>query len=429
MLSTRFMPIPFQPPMSLSYQNVGGGGSGLPEPGGSRRLKIAFLVPEDRQTGTYFRYHNLAIALRQLGHQVTVYSQSSRNRLRATRELRDGVPYVLSATVPGNRWMLPPTNPGTFLRRWFTTVEKADVYHLFQPFPSAGLTWLRLKRSRPGLFVYDWDDFWINEEFGLKNPQGFRARWASYWVARLERSLPGECHLATTVSHPLAELATAWRCPRSTVVYNGVWPQAKRDKQKAREALGLDPHAVYVGLMGWSGEVEWCLEAVRMFAGRFPNLRLAITGRDPGNILSRYADISSRIHYLGALPDELFAHFNPAIDLGLVPMRATEFNQYRLPYKLTDHLAGGTPVLCTRVGEAIRLADSLEGITSCEPTLDAWLNAFQQKIQCLTTHPAALEVPTEPLLKHFSWLKIAREMTEAYLDAMATEPRHHHSSR
>src|SRR5690606_1033713 len=135
-----------------------------------RRLRIAFLAPEDRRTGTYFRYHNLAVALARLGHSVTVYSQSSENRIRDQREFRDGVPYVLSATVPGNRWMLPPTNPGTFLRRLTTTIDPADVYHLFQPFPSAALCWLWLKRTRPGVFAYDWDDFWINEEFGLKNP-------------------------------------------------------------------------------------------------------------------------------------------------------------------------------------------------------------------------------------------------------------------
>src|SRR5690606_12754152 len=130
------------------------------------------------------------IALRLIGHRVTVYSQSSENRFRQSREIRDGVPYVLSATVPGNRWMLPPTNPITFLRRLLTRVETADVYHLFQPFPTAAISWLWLKRCRPGLFVYDWDDFWINDEFGLKNPKGFRDRWAAGWIGRLERKLP-----------------------------------------------------------------------------------------------------------------------------------------------------------------------------------------------------------------------------------------------
>lgn len=411
------MTLPFQPALSLSYQGAGGGGSTPSEYPEGQKLKIAFLVPEDRKTGTYFRYHNLAIALRQLGNEVTVYSQSSTNRFRHSEELRDGVPYVLSATVPGNRWILPPTNPVTYVRRMMTPVKPADVYHLFQPYPTAALMWLRLKKRRPGLFVYDWDDFWINEEFGLKDPRGFRARWAAYWVERMEKRLPAESHLATTVSHALADLALAWNCPRSTVVYNGVWPQRPRDKAAARTALGLQPEAFYIGLMGWSGEVEWCLEAVRRLAVAFPKLRLAITGRDPGNVLERYGDIASRVDYLGALPDEQFADFNPALDLGLVPMRASEFNQYRLPYKLTDHLAGGTPVLCSRIGEAARLADELEGVATCAPHLDAWITALRECITRLQAEPGCLKVSTEYLLRHFSWLKVARGLQEAYQEA------------
>lgn len=414
--------------MSLAYQAPAGGGWMPYHSPQNQKLRIAFLVPEDRQTGTYFRYHNLAIALQQLGHQVTVYSQSSQNRLRRSTEFRDGVAYILSATVPGNRWILPPTNPANMVRRLLTPVAEADVYHLFQPYPTAAIAWLWLKRRRPGVFVYDWDDFWINEEFGLKEPKGFRTRWAALWLRRLERRLPATCQLATTVSQPLAELAEKWGSPASTVIYNGVWPQKRQEKEAARAALGLKQEAFYVGLMGWSGEVEWCLEAVRRFARRFPDLRLAITGRDPGEILGKYPDIASRVDYLGALPHERFQFFNPSLDLGLVPMRASEFNTYRLPYKLTDHLAGGTPVLCSRIGEAARLAEWLDGVVACRPDLESWLATFCQTVETLQSSPGALQVSQDQLLKHFSWLRIAAGMQEAYQEAGLSHLRHQHQS-
>lgn len=383
-----------------------------------RRLRIAFLVPEDRQTGTYFRYHNLAIALRQLGHQVTIYSQSSENRLRQTQEFRDGVPYILSPTCPGNRWILPPMNPITCIRRILTEIEAADVYHLFQPFPTAAISWLWMKKRRPGLFVYDWDDFWINDEFGLKNPKGFRARWAARWISRFERKLPAACDLATTVSHPLAELARKWSCPQCTVLHNGVWPQKPREKASARAELRLQREAFYVGLMGWTGEVEWCFEAIRRFAPKFPNLRLAITGLDPAAKLAAYEDILPRVDYLGALPAEKFAYFNNCLDLGLVPMSATEFNRYRLPYKLTDHLAGGVPVLCSRIGEAARLAEELPGIHSCQPTLEGWLEGFHQCVTKIQADEAEATPSTEALFKNFSWGRIAKKVSDTYCDAL-----------
>lgn len=408
------MGTPFRLPTTLSFHAPHGGDSGSSASPPARNLRIAFLVPEDRQTGTYFRYHNLATALQQIGHQVTVYSQSSKNRIRKSIEFRDGLTYHLSATVPGNRWILPPTNPLTFVRRLLNPIAPADVYHLFQPFPSAAIPWMWLRKTRPGLFVYDWDDFWLNDEFGLRAPQGLQARWTALWVRYLESKLPSISHLTTTVSHALAALAEDRKAPRSCVIHNGVWPQEPKTKSLARAVLHLQKEAFYVGLMGWSGEIDWCLEAVRRYARDFPNLRLAICGRDPGRKLEAYSDIANRIDYLGALPSDSFAFFNASLDLGLVPMAKTEFNHYRLPYKLTDHLAGGTPVLCSRIGEASRLADELDGIFACEPDLSSWLTGFRQVVTLLQSSHRPAAFSNAKLLKRFSWPRIACQMGESY---------------
>lgn len=381
----------------------------------SRSLRIVFLVPEDRQTGTYFRYHNLAIALQKIGHQVTIYSQSSYNRFRYSSEIRDGVPYVFSATFPGNRWILPPTNPGTFLHRLLLRVKNADVYHLFQPFPSSAIVWNSLRKTRKGLFVYDWDDFWINDEFGLRTPRGFRARWSAFWIRRMEQQLPKLADLTTTVSHPLAELARERKSARTLVLYNGVWPVVPKDKLVARKKLNLQPDAFYVGLSGWSGEVEWCLEAIRKFKSEFPRLRLAITGLDRSEKIRQYHDIQDQVDYLGALSNDDFAYFNSCLDLGLVPMRTSEFNHYRLPYKLTDHLANGIPVLCSRIGEVDRLADDLEGLYLCEPTLESWLKTFGETVRQLRSGNTENRPSPQNLLKRFSWIKIAQELNSAYI--------------
>lgn len=411
-------------PHTLSFLAPNGGnlGSSKPQPG--RNLQIAFLVPEDRQTDTYFRYHNLAVALQQIGHHVTIYSQSSENRLRKSIEFRDGVSYHLSATAPGNRWILPPTNPLTFIRRLLTPIAPADVYHLFQPFPTAAIPWMWLRKTRPGLFVYDWDDFWINDEFGLKNPRGIQARWAALWIRHLEAKLPSLSHLTTTVSHALAGLAEKRNAPRSCVIHNGVWPRKPKTQSVARAALRLQRDAFYVGLMGWSGEIDWCLEAVHRYAGEFPNLRLVISGRNPGSKVAGYPTISNRVDYLGALPSDKFAFFNASLDLGLVPMATTDFNHYRLPYKLTGHLAEGVPVLCSRIGEASLLADELEGIFPCEPDLDSWLAGFKQVVTLLQSTRPPTGVSNTRLLEQFSWPRIAAQISGSYVSTSAdTRPR------
>jgi len=396
------------------------------------QLDIVFLVPEDRRTGTFFRYHNLAIALQKIGHRVTIYSQSSNNRLHHTRETRDGVPYIFSATFPGNRWILPPTNPGTFLRRLLLPVKEADVYHLFQPFPSSAILWRSLRKRRKALFVYDWDDFWINDEFGLKTPRGLASRWAAFWIGQMEKQLPGLADLTTTVSHPLAELAKKRNSARNVVLHNGIWPVVRKEKLAARKRLHLQPDAFYVGLSGWSGEVEWCLEAIRKFKSEFPSLRLAITGLDRSKKLAAYRDIRDQVDDLGALSDEDFSYFNSCLDLGLVPMRESEFNHYRLPYKLTDHLANGVPVLCSRIGEVDRLADDLDGLFTCAPTLESWLSRFGETVRQLLSGEEENRPSPQNLLKRFSWTTIAHKMSSAYfegLDAIGLQPTSHTKSQ
>ncbi len=383
-----------------------------------RRLKIAFVVADDHQTGTYFRYHNLARALIERGHEVTVHSQSSRNRWKGTRETRDGVPYVLNPTVPGNSLLLPATNPLNALRRLWCGIPDSHVYHLFQPFATGAIPWL-WQRRRGGLFVYDWDDYWLNETFGLAAPKDMRTRWAASSIGWLEKLLPSKCHLLTTLSHALEQLARQRGCTRTAIIYNGVWPQKRVARSEARRQLGLQADALYVGLMGYTGGASWCLAALQRHAAALPRLRLAICGGSPENELRRFPDVRHRVDYLGVLPSDRVPILNAALDLGLVPMEDNLFNRFRLPYKLTDHLSGGTPVLCCRVGEAAVVGADLPGITLCAPTLEAWSEAFRDAITRLSETHVPARVPVDSILARFSWPVIAARTESEYRAAAA----------
>lgn len=384
------------------------------------KMRIAFIVPEDRHTGTFFRSHNLAIALNQLGHEVVVYSQSNVKRQGITREERSGVRYVLVPTFPGNRFVIGPVNPLNIARRFLFNVEPADVYHLFQPYPSAAIAWLSLRERRDGVFAYDWDDYWMNDEFGLKTPRGLNARVTAAWVRFLEPYLPSKCDLLSTLSHNISALAHRHRARNTTIIYNGVWPEALVSRTEGRRRLGLDPEATYAGTMGWSGESEWAFEALRRCADKFPNLRLACCGRDDSSKLNEFPDISDRVDMLGHLSEEQLPAFRCSIDLGLIPMADTVFNHYRLPYKLTDFLAAGTPVLASSIGETSVLATQLPGITTCAPNLDAWIRAFAESVNNLVGIDTPNRVGRSELLEHFHWMRIAEKLATAY--AMARAP-------
>jgi glycosyltransferase involved in cell wall biosynthesis len=377
-------------------------------------LRVAFIAAEDRKTGTYFRYHHLARALAARGHQVRVYTQSSACRWRGRRERRDGIEYVLAPSVPGNRLVIGPANPFNVSRRLLQTIEPADVYHLFQPFPTGAVPWLSLLRKRPGLFAYDWDDYWINDDCGTKHPRGIAMRWTAWSLNRMEQLLPSRAHLVTTLSHALLKLAEERGARRRALIYNGIWPEAPIGKRQARASLGLRPDALYVGLMGWSGEINWCLDGIRGALDRHPTLRLALCGQDFMRALSAYSDIRDRIDSLGLIPFEQTPAFKQSLDLALLPLADTDFNRFRLPFKFTDYLASGCPLLCSSVGETALLAEELEGVLTCAPNREAWLAAFDDTIDRIALGAVPVRVAPAEIERRFGWNRIAAEMEQAY---------------
>lgn len=386
-------------------------------------LDIAFLVPEDRQTGTYYRFLNLAIGLKKLGHKVTVYSQTNESRTKTLYEVRQGIQFVLRPTVPGNRWIIPPVHPGNILRRLLSPVHKADVYHLFQPFPTSGLHWLWLSNRRNGIFAYDWDDHWINEHTGLDNPKGMSSRMTAFWIRSLEKRFPKKCDLLTTLSQNIKKLANSFCSPNTEIIYNGIWNEEKRDKRKCRARLNLDQDAVYFGMMGWSGIQSWVFESLRSLKDKFPNLRVAWCGQEPSGELKNYPEVANRIDNLGFLPNEQMQDFRHSLDLGLLPMGGCAFDQYRLPIKLTDFLSAGVPVIASRVGETAIVAGKIDGVHLCEPNFESWNSKIHSIAKAISKNEFERRPDDTKLKQHFNWIDIAEKLVGTYRNSLVEKER------
>ena len=144
------------------------------------RLRIHFYVSSSHKAGTYFRFHNLAVGLTQLGHRVTVYASDVDRRSLIRTEIRDGVPYVIRPEHWLNRLCWLSSDPITVIRRWASRCPPCDVAHLFQPFPRAAAPWLRASTR---VRFYDWDDLWSG---GLMS--GPVSHWREHWPRLLVSS-------------------------------------------------------------------------------------------------------------------------------------------------------------------------------------------------------------------------------------------------
>lgn len=406
----------------------------LSRPDSERPLTISFHVSSDYRAGTYFRYHNLARGLVELGHHVTVHSQSVRRRDRATRELREGVQYILPASCPGNGWIDFPLNPGNITRRAFSTVPTADVYHLFQPFENAALEWqwLRFRRATErALFAWDWDDLWFGGFIELDKRGANFPRWRETLLGMMERWLPKKAELVTTCSAYLGALARERGAHDTATIHNGFWPgishsaseNSSSERLTARTKFGLRPKAFYLGFIGWTPvAVDWCFDVLRHFPSKpgLPEVRLVCGGYDVSKMLPGNTDIADRVDYLGSLAPADARELMAALDLGLLPLTATPFNESRLPIKFAEYLAAGIPQVCGDIGEVSALGRKLDGVVLAPPEQTLWVDQCADVVKRLLKDPTALRPSRLQLENHLSWPVLAKRLESHYRQAIDT---------
>ena len=95
------------------------------------------------------------------------------------------------------------------------------------------------------------------------------------------------------------------------------------------------------------------------------------------------------------------------LDIGLLPLAPTPFNQSRLPMKFSDYMAAGLHVCCSEVGELremVRLAP--QSVTLSAPTPEAWEASVEARI--LQPMPGSAQTSLE-------WTSICRDLEKYYL--------------
>jgi hypothetical protein len=375
-----------------------------------RPLDIHFYVSLVHEQGTYFRFHNLARGLRELGHSVNVYGVDTQANAMKRSEDREGVHYHILPESWKVSLFSAGSHPMTALRRAMRRAPRCDVAHLFQPFLGAAIEW-RLANSP--VKVFDWDDRWTGGLFGPR-PTSFRDRWPRAWVRHLENTLPAVADHVTVVSDYLGAMARDRKAKGISIVENGFWPAPYPDRLAARRRLGLRDDAIYVGFMGrTTRELAWCFEEVERLSQRFPSLRMAVCGVANSELSIGSSDLASRLDNLGQLSHSAARDFAAAIDLGLLPLENTDFNQSRFPIKFCEHLATGNFLLCSEIGEVGRLVRDFSWAIAAGTTRTDWRQAFE-----LTIERLASGVRPTPELKRFaermSWLTLSRRMEGIY---------------
>ena len=379
-------------------------------------MKIAFFTSFAFPQGTYFRWHNLAIGLQNLGHQVTVHAVGSTHPGRTRFEERDGVAYVLVPHTPLlHRLIDYKLDPITLLRAIRHSPEPSDIHHIFQPFPLSCLPGL-FHRSRTRRVIFDWDDLWWGGFFPVKKGFPWPATWPQRIAKRLETLMPQKADAVTTCSEFLANAAQLNGAASTQVIHNGFWPSDEvASKTTARDTFGLNPQAFYFGFMGrTTGELEWCLDVLDAQCSHGRETRLALCGMNSSLIDTLPAKHRLRIDYLGNLTPEQTQAFARAIDCGLLPLENSPFNQSRFPIKFAEYLAGGAHVVASSVGEFARLAPLLEGVVLAGTSRSSWKNTLAS-LNLAELEPQITSDTASALAQKLGWLGLSRQLQDFYV--------------
>ena len=372
-------------------------------------MRIAFFVQYCHEAGTYFRWHNLAKALVLLGNEVDIYAGDFNYKAKKRIEQRDGVRYLITPSLITCRIFGNPSDPFTALYRVVQkSYGKYDVYHLFQPFLQAYLPWRFKKYFSKGLFCYDWDDLWTGGIF--KKITNLRENYVFWLVKKLESSIPKQAN-ATSICSSFLQKKLA-NIKHSIILPNGFWPASKNQYNKQLNLFIKANNHFYIGYIGkTAAELDWIIEAANLLKDK--KIVFIIAGPNKQQVEKSGLLIMPNMKYLGEVTPEEAKTLTSDLDLALLPLEDTSFNQSRFPIKFFDYLNAGTPVFYSGVGELKSIAANTSFVYEGGSTKTEWIKNLINLLDDIINQPKPL-IDISQLEDTYSWKAIASLLLKYY---------------
>jgi glycosyltransferase involved in cell wall biosynthesis len=382
-------------------------------------LKIVFLTGDSAEKGTYLRWHNIARGLVDAGHTVSVFCIDFTDGAVTRKEVRDKILYNIIKCSKGKSLFGTVNHPLTSLRRIFVDFPPCDIVHVFQPFLSVYLPWKFKIRNRAAITFFDWDDLWV-DDLRKKSKKGFRGNWDHAINAYFEKKIPASGKYMTVCSTFLKNLALQRGASEVDIVPNGCWEYEVPAKSLSREKLGLQQDALYMGFMGRTGfELHWCFDAFAECIQQEIPIRFALCGPAKEELNGIPPEVLKHIDYLGDLTPLDTRYFAAAMDLGLLPLMKTEFNESRFPIKFAEYMAANLPVLCSEVGQIHEYGKNYPWVIKAGINQEEWTAAFIKAAKMLVKKEMPA-VDRKTILDTFSWKGISNQVEHIYLKKVNT---------
>lgn len=357
-----------------------------------------------------------------LGHQTTLAVTSKTNRFRTERFERNGVRYVISPSVLHGRWR-HGADPYDAIRRYIALRgESFDIVHAIDSRPSVILPALALQRTLNIPLVIEWSD-WYGRGGAIEERSG-RVFAHTFGVveAFFEEHFRLRADAATAISARLRDRLIGLGFPPEKILLHRMGCRTdifdRRNSRSAKIELGLNPDQVYFGYFGrlYEADHRFLLSAFEAACDDLGAQLLFV-----GDVKPLASEKLAQIHYVGRVSDETYRTYLNAVDVCLLPLRATQTNLARWPSKVGDYLAAGKPVVATPVSDVAEIfADSKIGILSSDTTPAGYAQALRRIVAHKSRWKEMGDNGRQFARQHLDWSVIARTLIRFYENTIAS---------
>ena len=321
-------------------------------------LRIALLVFNLPERGTYFRAYQLGRQLARRGHRCTlIYTAPAARRRFALRLEEQGRLALVAAPDMLQGSLRSGWDPWAALAR--TLLMRGahyDLVHAFECRPSVLAPALAARASGTPL-VLDWCDWFGRGGSVEERPPGL-ARAAlrpveSYFEEHFRTRADATTVINTTLHQKAINLGVL---PESiSLIPNGCDTESVGELEPqaaARAALGLPAHAPIIGYAGaiFPRDAQLMAKAFDLVQAARPDARLLVLGYTNVAIEQLVAHPEAVLRS-GPLSAQALRRGLRAADVGWVPLCDTGANRGRWPLKVSSYMELGLPLVTTDVGD------------------------------------------------------------------------------
>lgn len=323
-------------------------------------MRILQLIHNQEGSGPYLKAQELASALAERGHAVTLVATSQRRRIRWEERSDGGVatwlaPDLLSGAL---RQGVDPVNG---LRRALRAGgSRWDIVHAVDCRPAVLLPWLVLG-GRGAVRVLSWYDLFAPDATVVERSGRTYAATAGRVEAWLDTAFRVRAAASTVVSEELGRRLRALGVPPEQIALIRVGVDTRQvqpgDRAAARASLGLPSEAtvfIYVGSI-LPRDLVLLRDALTMVqASSGPGVITLLVG---AATLPEADARAAGARILGRVDASTLRAALSAADAALLPMHLSLANRARWPSKIGDYLAAGLPLVATPVSDLASLAE------------------------------------------------------------------------